>query len=346
MPINPVQGNLRDCVIVGGGPAGLSAGIYLARVGLNPLLVERDSLGGHARLIEKVENYPGFLNGISGAALMKRFAAQAGRWKLRTLKAEVVKAERRRGHFLFETTAGTLRAKAAIFSTGAAFKRLGVPGEEKFSGRGVYHAAFKHAKEFEGKTVAVAGGGDAAVLEALLLARSAAKVYLIHRGSNWAAHGLLQKKLKTAKKIHPIFNTVIRRVLGDQTLKSIEIESVGNGGRTGPRRSFLDVDGLIVLIGKKPDFGLVQEVNKHPGVFLAGDVRLGRFRQVAIAAGDGVRAAMQCADYLNQKKEVQRSPRAELALLNYAKVIEQLRPRRHCEAPRGPRQSHREQSPS
>ncbi|MBI4669011.1 MAG: FAD-dependent oxidoreductase [Elusimicrobia bacterium] len=284
-----------DVVIVGGGPAGLAAGIYLARVGFKTLLIEKDELGGQARFIERIENYPGFPRGISGKNLMRRFGDQAKRWGLALRHSEVGSVQTlKKGEVHLGTPRGVLKAKAVIVCVGAEFKKLGIPGEQKFSGRGIYHSAFDEAACFRGKIAAVVGGGDTAAHQALLLARYARKVYLIHRGKQLSAHDLLQKKLRAAKNIKVLFETAALSARGERSLRKIAVK-----GKNGIIKLIV-TDGLFVLIGKEPDAGLIQKIFPRKGVFFAGDAVNGNFRQIAIASGDGVRAAMECEMYLKE----------------------------------------------
>lgn len=287
---------MSPIIIIGGGPAGLAAGMYLSRVGFKTLLLEADKLGGQSRLIEKIENYPGFPKGVSGKALMRRFVQQAKRWGLKTVKTQALRVLKNNGCFAVRTPAGVFKSRALIFSGGSSFKKLGLLNEDKFFGRGIYHHAFDRAAQFQGQSVVVVGGGDAALHQALFLARWAKRVWIIHRGNRFRAMGLLREKLEQCSKIALQRNAVVEKILGRGKFQGIEIRGI----KTGVKK-ILNAQALFVLIGKEPDLKLIENVKAARGVFVAGDVSNGQFRQVAIASGDGVRAAMECEKYLRGK---------------------------------------------
>ncbi|MBI4386964.1 MAG: NAD(P)/FAD-dependent oxidoreductase [Elusimicrobia bacterium] len=285
-----------DVLIIGGGPAGLAAGIYLARSGWRTALLEQAGLGGQASRIEWIENYPGFPAGISGEMLMTQFIAQARRWGLRSIQARARAIHRRENVFQVATDAGVLRARAVIACVGAAFKELGLAQEPALLGRGVHHAAFDEARRFKGKNVAVVGGGDTAVHQALLLARYARRVYLIHRGAGLKAIRLLQEKIAARPNIETMLHSTVRRAqerAGGRGLRGIEVRV----SRRAPDR-VLPVEAMFVLIGKAPPASLARWRKPPPGFFVAGDANPGNFCQIAIAAGDGVHTAMRCEKHL------------------------------------------------
>lgn len=280
------KGFLCEALVVGGGPAGLAAGLHLARAGYKTLLVEKGRLGGQARLLGRVENYPGFPRGIDGQALMARWAEQARRWGLRFLRAEVRGVRRGDHGFSLRLKGGrAVRAKAVIYCPGARFRSLGVPGEH------LAQAAFDHARRWRGKTAAVAGGGEAAAHQALALARRARRVYLICRGGALKAHRLLLQRLAREPRVVKIFGARVSRLQGGRRLEAIEIK-----GRRGRLR--LEAEALFVLTGKEPA-PLPFPGHRLPrGFFMAGDADGRVYRQIAIASGDGMTAAMQCAAFL------------------------------------------------
>lgn len=288
---------LFDVVIIGGGPAGLAAGMYLARSGWRTALFEPETLGGQARKIEWIENYPGFPRGVSGKELMGRFAAQVRRWKLNVVKTSARKIAAAKAGFRVETGAGDYGARAAINCAGAAFRDLDLPGVKALLGHGIYHSAFDVASRFSGKRAAVVGGGDTAVHQALLLARRARRVTLIHRGGRLKAIALLQRRLRASANIETLFDTEVRRAFRRRAaprgfLTGIDLYDL----RAKTTRTF-PVDGLFVLIGKRPGGALAPQ-KPPPGYFTAGDAAAGGLNQVVIAAGDGVCAAMRCERHL------------------------------------------------
>lgn len=281
-----------EAIIVGGGPAGLAAGIHLARAGCETLLLERSVLGGQARLLELIENYPGFPDGIRGRDLMSRWVAQARRWGLNLKRAEAKAISWKEGLFTMRTVGlGTATARAVLYCPGSEFKELGVPGESRFRGRGIYHGAFERSPRWRDKAVAVAGGGEAAVAEAIALSRHAGRVYLISRGGRLKTHRLLLRRLIQRPNILWLARTTVEKAEGNGFLQGLRLRRAGGGG------GFLEAAALFVLIGKRPPplpFG----PRPPAGFFVAGDAAGGDFRQVAVAGGDGVRAAMACLRHL------------------------------------------------
>lgn len=284
---------ILDALIIGGGPAGLSAGIYLSRAGWRCRLFERDVLGGQARHIERIENYPGFPQGVSGKRLMRLFTAQARRWKLPVTQGTATKITAGAGGFRVDAGGAWHRGKAVILCPGALFKNLGLAGEKPLRGKGVFHCAFESAREFLDEDVAVVGGGDVALHQALLLSRHARRVYLIHRSGGFRAIARLQKKIRRRANVEIVLNARVRRLsAAGGRLRGLEL-----AGLKAAERRRLRVTGLFVLIGKRADRSLAW-AKPRAGLFTAGDGRPGNFRQVSIAAGDGIRAAMECERHL------------------------------------------------
>jgi thioredoxin reductase (NADPH) len=299
-----------EVIIIGGGPAGLTAGLYASRAGLRSLLIERGIFGGQMVNATLVENYPGFHEGISGAELGSLMHQQAIRYGLEVIIAEVTGLAAGQSYNV-STTEGSFEAAAIIIAAGSEYRKLGVAGEEKLSGRGVSYCATCDGFLFRDKEVAVIGGGDTAITDALELSRHAKKVYVIHRRDELRAGQVLQERAFAHPKLEFIWNTVVEEILGDRLLEGLELRNVKTG-----QQSNLKVDGLFVAVGLMPNsqcFRSIVEVDdagyivtdemmatSAPGVFAAGDIRRNSARQIAAAVGDGATAAMSAFRYLQE----------------------------------------------
>ena len=297
-----------DIAIIGGGPAGLAAGLYAARARRRTLLIEKGVLGGQISLTELVENYPG-IPSINGFDLAQAMHKQAESYGLETEYVEVTGIERGNTKWLIRTTGDELRAKAVIITAGADYNRLGVPGEERLTGRGVSYCATCDAAFFKGQEVAVVGGGDAAMDEGLFAARFASKVTVIHRRDQLRASRILQERAFANPAMNFVWNTVVTEVLGDEQVTGARLRNVITG-----EESILSVAAVFVFIGQHPntDFlkGLVpMDAGSHilvddwmatelPGLYAAGDVRQNSARQVATSVGDAVTAAIAADHYI------------------------------------------------
>ncbi|HHW06071.1 MAG TPA: thioredoxin-disulfide reductase [Clostridia bacterium] len=299
-----------DQLIIGGGPAGLTAGLYAARAGRRVALIEKAMPGGQAFLTSEIENYPGFPEGIGGPELMMAFQQQATRFGLEIINAEIVSVDLA-GDIKTLTAADgkEYRARTVIIATGAQPKKLGVPGEEEFRGRGVSYCATCDGAFFRGKKVAVVGGGDSAVEEAIFLTRFASEVVLIHRREELRAINVLQERARSNEKIRFRLNHVVEAILGDQKVERLRLKHVVTGEVTEE-----DFDGVFVFVGTQPNTKFVEGVlaldeqgriitnetmgTSVKGVFAAGDVRNTPLRQVATAVGDGAIAAYSAEHYL------------------------------------------------
>jgi len=295
-------------VIIGGGPAGLTAGLYVSRAGLKSLLLEQGVFGGQIVNARLVENYPGFPEGISGTELGKLMHRQATKSGLKTLTAEVTGV--RTGHaYEVSTTEGNIQTESIIIAAGSEYRKLGVIGEERLSGHGVSYCATCDGFFFRDRVVAVLGGGDTAITDSLELTQHCRKVYIIHRRDQLRATKALQEKAFSQPKIELVWNTVVDEIVGDKMLSNLRLRNVKSG-----ESSNLEVDGLFVAVGLKPNsqvftqlvtldeagFIVTDELMKTSalGIFAAGDVRQNSFRQVITAAGDGAASASSAFKYL------------------------------------------------
>jgi thioredoxin reductase (NADPH) len=300
-----------DVIIIGGGPAGLSAGIYAARARLSTLLVERGAIGGQIINAELVENYPGFVDGIGGIELTQMMHRQATKFGVETLAAEVTALEPNGREKVVRTSVGGFSARVIIVAGGAERQKLGVPGEAKFTGKGVSYCATCDGAFFRNKAVAVVGGGNAAVTEALELTKFASKIYLIHRRHELRATKITQEKVMADAKIEIVWDTVVEEIAGEAFVKELKIQNVKTG-----QKSSLEVSGVFVSVGSQPATGYLKGVlnldangaivtndrleSSVPGVFIAGDIRSGSIRQVVGAAGDGAVAAVNAGKYISE----------------------------------------------
>ncbi|MGC8649784.1 MAG: thioredoxin-disulfide reductase [Hydrogenobaculum sp.] len=306
---------IYDCVIVGGGPAGLTAGLYCARAKMDVILLEKSTLGGQIAITDLVENYPGFPEGISGKELTNKFKAQAERFGLKIHRQGVISVENNNDNIktLKLDNGSELKAKTTIITTGARMRTLDVPGEKEFLNRGVSYCATCDGALFEDVPIAVVGGGDSAVQEANFLTRFASKVYLIHRRDKLRAKPLLQDRLFANPKIEFIPNKVVKAIQGSDFVSSLLLEDTKTG-----EHSTLAVDGVFIFIGMIPATDIVKDlvemdeygyikVNDNmetsvPGIFAAGDCRSGQTGQVVVAAGEGCIAAMAAERYLQNSE--------------------------------------------
>jgi len=298
-----------DVVIIGGGPAGLSAGIYTSRARLSSLLIEKGAVGGQIINAEKVENFPGFADGISGIDLTTAMHRQATNFGLETLSDEVTGIEVKGKEKVVKTPQGHFITKAIIIAGGSERQKLGVPGEKEYTGKGVSYCATCDGAFFRDKSVAVVGGGNSAVTEALELTRFASKIFLIHRRHELRATKILQEKLLADARIEVLWDTVVEEILGDTFVNQIGVKNVKTD-----KKALLDVAGVFVSVGSQPATGYLKGLldldaagaviagdkleTGVPGIFAAGDIRSGSIRQVIAAAGDGAIAAVNAGKYI------------------------------------------------
>jgi len=298
-----------DIVIIGGGPAGLSAGIYTARSRLKSLLIEKELIGGKIVNAELVENYPGFPQGINGYELTQLMHQQATRFGLKTVTGEVTALDVSGKQKIVKTSEGDFMARAIIVAGGSKEQTLGVPGEQEFTGRGVSYCATCDAALFAELPVVVVGGSNAALYDALQAAKFAASVVVIHRRQELRATRIVQEQAFAEPKIKFLWNTVVESIDGEDTVKSLKLRNV-----VTDEKFTQQVAGVFVAIGFNPnttylkgllpldEAGYVITNEKMetsvPGILAAGDIRSNSIRQVISAAGDGATAAIYAERYL------------------------------------------------
>jgi thioredoxin reductase (NADPH) len=295
------------CILIGGGPAGLTAGLYACRGGLSTLLVEKLFVGGQITTTHLLENYPGFPEGVEGMQIGLLMQQQAERFGLKTAYEEVtaldLSADPKEVHL--GNTVHT--ADTVILCMGAQPRLLGLPREEALRGQGVSYCATCDGAFFKGQSVAVVGGGDTAIEDALYLSRMAAKVYVIHRRDTLRASRILQQRLEEADNVEMVWSSRVTAILGEDHVTGVTVEPVAGGE---PRD--LDIQGLFIAVGTLPQTGLVEGQvalekgyivtdekmrTNLPGVFAAGDIRVTPLRQVVTAASDGAVAATAAVEY-------------------------------------------------
>ncbi len=297
-----------EVIIIGGGPAGLTAGLYTSRAGLESLLMERGIVGGQIINATLVENYPGFPQGISGAELGSLMHQQAVKYGLEIMTAEVTGIAQGQPYNI-STTEGDFEATAIIIAAGSEYRKLGVRGEERLLGHGVSYCATCDGFFFRDQEVAVVGGGDTAITDALELTRHVKKVYVIHRRDQLRAGQVLQQRAFAEPKLEFIWSTVVEEVLGDKVLEELKLQNVKTS-----QHSTLKVAGVFVAVGLMPNsrsfFNIVDlddagyivteetMATSAPGIFAAGDIRRNSPRQIGAAVGDGVTAAMSAFKYV------------------------------------------------
>ncbi len=299
-----------DLVIIGSGPAGLTAAIYAARARLNVLLLEKAAPGGQILVTDWIENFPGFPEGISGADLVMRMTDQVRRFGVEIESNEVLSLDFSEDMKTLTLNDRTISARAVIIATGASPQKLGVPGEDEFYGKGVSACATCDAPFYKDRVVAAVGGGDTAVQESIFLTRFVNKLFLIHRRDELRATRILQERAIENDKIEIIWDSVLTAVNGSASgVESISIKNVKTGEVTD-----ISVDGCFIWVGISPNTGFVKEAVKVdkggfivanakmetsvPGVYAAGDVRNTPLRQVATAVGDSAIAAFEAANYI------------------------------------------------
>ncbi len=315
MEITPPEGESRSVkvLIIGSGPAGLSAALYAARADLAPVVLSGMDLGGQVSQTHIIENYPGFPEGISGSGLVEAFQKQAERFGAEIVFDMAVEADFSRRPFRVKTHGGEFLAEAVVIATGATPRKLGVPGEDEMIGRGVSYCATCDGHFFKGMDVVVVGGGDSALEEGLFLTRYAASVTVIHRRDSLRAGAILQKRALEHPKIRFIWDTVVTEIQGKDVVQGVRLKNV----RTG-EESTLKTSGVFIFIGHTPNTQLFEgqlEMDARgyliadskmrtsiPGVYVAGEAADPVFRQVITSAGMGAAAAMQVTHFLEENE--------------------------------------------
>lgn len=301
-----------DLVIVGGGPAGLTSAIYSARALIDTIVLEKMLPGGQPILTTYIENYPGFPEGISGPEFAERLESQARRFGAKIIASQpVTSILRREDGFEINTESESFFAKAVIVATGTSPRKLNIPGEAEFTGRGVSYCAVCDGAFYRDKVVAVIGGGDSAIDEAIYLTRFASKVFVIHRRNQLRAEKILQERAFSNPKISFIWDTVVQSIEGSKRVELLKLKNVKT-----EELSELRVDGVFIYIGSIPNSSMVKDIvdldengfiitdsymrTNIPGLFAAGDVRNTSLRQLATAVGDGAIAANSAEKYLGE----------------------------------------------
>lgn len=298
-----------EVIIIGGGPAGLTAALYTSMARRSALLIEKGLLGGQINNADRIENFPGFPEGVRGMELADLMQKQAAKFGLESVYAEVTGLAPAGDGHLVRTEEANFAARTVILAGGSEHHKLNVPGEAEFLGKGVSYCATCDANFFREKLVAVVGGGNAAVTEALYLGRFASRVFLIHRRNELRANRILQERAFAEPKLTPVLETVVEEVKGDSIVRELTLHNI----KTGADRP-LKVDGIFVAIGFRPnteylkgfiDLDALGQVvtgarleTSRPAIFAAGDIRSNSGRQAVIAAGEGAAAALSAEEYL------------------------------------------------
>jgi thioredoxin reductase (NADPH) len=310
--------DVRDVIIIGGGPAGYTAALYTARANLSPLVIEGFNWGGQLMITSDVENYPGYADGVMGPVMMQDFRRQAERFGAEFLTDDVTRVDFSERPLRVWVGNDKYRSEAVIVATGASARQLGLESEQRLQGRGVSYCATCDAAFFRDKVVTVVGGGDSALEEALFITRFASKVYLVHRRQEFRASQIMVDRARDNEKIELVLDSVVEEVLGDQKVTAVRLRNVVTG-----EVSELATDGFFVAVGHDPNTAVFLDQLDHepdsgylvtrpgstatniPGVFAAGDVQDHVYRQAVTAAGSGCMAALDAERYLSEHRHAQ-----------------------------------------
>ncbi len=299
-----------DVLIIGGGGSGLTAALYTSRAKLSTILLEKLTPGGQIALTDVVENYPGFPDGITGPEISQKMEEQAKKYGTEVVYQEVKSITKQSDGFEIKTSSETLKAKAVILAAGASFRMLNAAGEKELIGRGVSYCATCDGAFFKGKEIVVVGGGDSAMQEGLFLTRFATKVTVIHRRDKLRASPILQERAKANPQISFIWDTVVEKVEGDKKVTGLKLKNV----KTGEASDFR-TDGIFIFVGHDPNTSFIRgfvDLDEHgyvvtkpstlatsvPGVFAAGEIRVGAVKQLVAACGEGCEAALAAQAYI------------------------------------------------
>lgn len=304
--------NVLECLIIGSGPAGLSAALYAARANLKPVVLSGMDLGGQISKTGAIDNYPGFPDGIDGQEMVSVFQKQAEKFGAEIIFDSVTEVDLSERPFIVTTYGGEYLAKTLIIATGAEIRQLGVPGETEFTGRGVSYCATCDGHFFQEKDLIVVGGGDSALKEGIFLTRFAKSVTIVHRRDELRAGPYLADKAKENPKIKFVWDTVVTEIIGDGTVNSIRLKNVKTD-----QEETRPIDGIFIYIGHFPNTEMFKDVldtdengylvldkqmhTNLPGVFAAGEVGDPHFQQVVISAGMGAAAAMEVVEFLEDE---------------------------------------------
>jgi len=302
-----------DVIIIGGGPAGLTAGLYTSRSRLNTLLIEIGLLGGQMTTTEVIENYSGFPQGITGEELSRLMEEQAKRFGLEVVSQEAVEVKTESEMMVIKTDDNLYHCKALIICTGNEWRKLGVPGEKEFTGKGVSYCATCDAAFFQGGQIMVVGGGDSALTEALYLTKFAKEITIIHRRDALRGTKIYQERVFANSKIKLLWNSVVQEIKGDSVVQSVLVKNVKTG-----EIGELKTEGVFLFVGLSPRTQFLKGLirldeagyiftsenceTSVKGIFAAGDCRKKLLRQIATAVGDGATAAFAAEKFLEERK--------------------------------------------
>ncbi len=305
--------NVEKLVIIGSGPAGLTAAIYAARGNLDPLVITGETVGGLPTIAPLIEDYPGFPEGVVGLELVNLFRKQAEKFEARFLTEKVESVDFKKEPFEIKTASKTILAKSVILATGSNPIWLNLPSEQKLIGRGVSACAVCDGPFFRGKKVVIVGGGDSALKEAIYLSKIASEVTIIHRRDELRAQEILQEQIKAKENIKLVLESTVEEVSGEDKVTGVKVKNISTG-----EISEIDCEGVFIAIGHKPATEFLKDQleldakgfivlkgeteTSVQGVFAAGDVADPRYRQVATSVGSGTKAALDAEAYLEEIK--------------------------------------------